>query len=184
MNIQEVANSYAEGKANEAITKAIAQAYIDGYNDGYKNGKENAPIEYNDTEFVDLGLPSGTLWASDYVRDENGKICYFTYEEALKYRIPTQEQYDELTTVCLRKILRDKSNHDCDAKILGPNGNILTFTLSGKIVFDSPESADHVYFWLLDSNNDNTKLSACFTNKDILRAQIFSGCRLPVRLVH
>lgn len=41
MDIQEKANSYAEGKAKEAITKAIAQAYIDGYKDGYKSGQEN-----------------------------------------------------------------------------------------------------------------------------------------------
>lgn len=183
MNIQEVANSYADGKANEAITKAIAQAYIDGFNDGYKSGKENAQIECNDTEFVDLGLPSGTLWASDYVRDENGKICYFTYEEALKYRIPTQEQYDELTTICLRKIFRDKSNHYCGAKILGPNGNTFTFTISGKIEFDSLSSADIVYFWLLDSNSDNNKLSACITYNEILKAQMFCGFKLPVRLV-
>lgn len=89
MDIQEKANSYADGKANEAITKAIAQAYIDGYKDGYKSGQENAQIGCNDAEFVDLGLSSGTLWASDYLRDENGEICYFTYDEALQYKINT-----------------------------------------------------------------------------------------------
>lgn len=77
MDIQEIANSYAEGKANEAITKAIAQVYLDGYKDGYKSGKENAKIECNDAEFVDLGLPSGTLWASDYLKDiEEKSVIY------------------------------------------------------------------------------------------------------------
>lgn len=37
MDVLEQANKYAEGKANEAITKAIADAYIEGYNAGYKN---------------------------------------------------------------------------------------------------------------------------------------------------
>lgn len=85
MDIQEKANSYAEGKAKEAITKAIAQAYIDGYKDGYKSGQENIKTECNDAEFVDLGLPSGTLWASDYLRDANGNISFVTYEEAKNY---------------------------------------------------------------------------------------------------
>lgn len=100
MNILEIANSYAEGKANEAITKAIAQAYIDGYNDGYKSGKENAQIEYNDAEFVDLGLPSGTLWASDYLKDTEGKVRYLPYMEAKEHSLPSIEQWKELEQYC------------------------------------------------------------------------------------
>ena len=34
MNILENAEKYAEGKANQAITKAIADAYIEGYKAG------------------------------------------------------------------------------------------------------------------------------------------------------
>ena len=33
MNIIENAKKYAEGKANQAITKAIADAYVEGYKD-------------------------------------------------------------------------------------------------------------------------------------------------------
>ena len=35
MNILERADKFAEGKANEAITKAIAQAFVEGYKAGY-----------------------------------------------------------------------------------------------------------------------------------------------------
>ena len=40
MDVIELANNYAEGKANKAITNAIAQAYLDGFNDGYHKGKK------------------------------------------------------------------------------------------------------------------------------------------------
>ena len=83
MNILENAEKYAEGKANQAITKAIADAYVEGYKAGYKDREEEIPMDLRDnkTEYVDLGLPSGTLWASDYEKS-GGKYIYLPYEEA------------------------------------------------------------------------------------------------------
>ena len=77
MNILENAKKYAEGKANKAITKAIADAYVEGYKAGYKDREEEIPMDLRDnkTEYVDLGLPSGTLWASDYEKS-NGEYIY------------------------------------------------------------------------------------------------------------
>ena len=71
MNILEKADKYADGKANEAITKAIAQAYMDGYRDGYKDREAEIPVDFrnNKTTYVDLGLPSRTLWSTDYEKD-------------------------------------------------------------------------------------------------------------------
>ena len=62
----EVANNYAENKTNEVLTSAIAQAYADGYKDGYRDREEEIPVDirFKKTEYVDLGLPSGTLWAT------------------------------------------------------------------------------------------------------------------------
>ena len=50
------------------MDKAIAQAYADGYRNGYKDREEEIPVDLRDnkTEYVDLGLPSGTLWSTDY----------------------------------------------------------------------------------------------------------------------
>lgn len=64
----EKADKYAAGKANKAITNAIAQAYIEGYKAGYKDCEMEIPVDLRDdkTEYVDLGLPSGTLWATKY----------------------------------------------------------------------------------------------------------------------
>jgi len=36
-------------------------------------------------EYVDLGLPSGTLWATENIKDENGNDLYFAWGEAQGY---------------------------------------------------------------------------------------------------
>lgn len=49
-------------------------------------------------EYVDLGLPSGTLWKS---KNEKGK--YYTYEKAMRKfgtQMPTREQFAELKAYC------------------------------------------------------------------------------------
>ena len=45
--------------------------------------------------FIDLGLPSGTLWADDFLRDDEGNILYLPCVEAVKYGIPSLEQWTE-----------------------------------------------------------------------------------------
>ena len=188
MDIQEKANSYAEGKANEAITKAIAQAYIDGYKDGYKNGKENAPIECNDAEFVDLGLPSGTLWASDYVKDSEGKVCYLPYAEAKGYPLPSIEQWKELNQYCRwdASILSNKSKiFHC----VGLNGNVISFSKTGFIESSSCIDFANARMWLKDDSEKFDKQSVWMCSErqfpDVSRSTLlmFCGFKLPVRLV-
>ena len=64
------AKKYAEGKVTDALSQVVADAYMEGYNAGYQDGIDKITRDSvsEETEFVDLGLPSGTLWASDYVR--------------------------------------------------------------------------------------------------------------------
>lgn len=186
MDIQEKANSYAKGKTNEAITKAIAQAYIDGYNDGYKNGKENAKIECNDTDFVDLGLPSGTLWSSDFVRDSEGKVCYLPYVEAKKYSIPSVEQWEELSSNCKWEV-------DSDNRIIciGLNGNLISFNLTGFIKLMNPINERTTYMWMIDDEKVVNEKNSLYIHvrenifppitKKVCKS--FSGFKLPVRIV-
>ena len=49
----------------------------------------NIPIVH---EYVDLGLPSGTLWATDAIRNSNGDGLYFAWGETQGY---TYEQIGE-----------------------------------------------------------------------------------------
>ena len=73
MSLLEKAEKYATGKVNEAITNAIAQAYVEGYKAGYNDREMEIPVDLRDnkTEYVDLGLPSGTLWATKYESIDN-----------------------------------------------------------------------------------------------------------------
>lgn len=188
MDIQEIANSYAEGKANEAITKAIAQAYIDGYNDGYKSGKENAQIEYNDAEFVDLGLPSGTLWASDYLKDTEGKVRYLPYMEAKEHSLPSIEQWKELEQYCRwdASLLSDKSKiFHC----VGLNGNVISFSQTGFIESSSCIDFANARMWLKDDSEKFDKQSILmysgkkFPEVSKSTSLMFCGFKLPIRLV-
>lgn len=73
-------------------------------------------------EFVDLGLPSGTLWKAV---DEPG---FYTYDEAtskLGDQLPTNAQLEELKKECVW------SWNGNGYHVTGPNGNFITLPASG-----------------------------------------------------
>ena len=128
MNSIEKSKIYAEGKVIEALRQVVADAYMVGYNAGYQDGidkiAEDSVLE--ETEFVDLGLPSGTLWASDYVKDGD-EVLFLPYPEALKYDIPSEEQVNELGEYCKIIRMNDSAADKFIYMVLGPNGNSVTF---------------------------------------------------------
>ena len=76
--------------------------------------------------FVDLGLPSGTLW-----RDMNEEAGLMTYEDALATygkQLPSKKQYTELLEKCTWKKLKNGGY-----KVVGPNGNYIVFPYDGFI---------------------------------------------------
>ena len=86
--LTERATNYAAEKTNELLAKAIARAYEDGYRDGYKDRAEkiDCAIDNTDIEYVDLGLPSGTRWSKEYLKDEKGFAAYYSQKFALYLR--------------------------------------------------------------------------------------------------
>lgn len=184
MNISEQANKYAEGKANEAITKAIADAYMEGYKAGYKDREEEIPMEHRDnkTEYVDLGLPSGTLWATDY-EELDGKRLYLPYCEAEKMKLPTKEQWEELLSNCIWRYKPESSSCFGGTMCAGPNGKELWFVNTGRKQFESESISGDTYFWLEDNNNSNYKSVANLYHNGRTINTSFSGYKLPVRLV-
>ena len=136
MNILENAEKYAEGKANQTITKAIADAYVEGYKAGYKDREEEIPMDLRDnkTEYVDLGLPSGTLWASDYEK-LGGKYIYLPYEKAKYMKLPTEKQWKELKDFCDIIYSNVVVNDDgvIKATVTGPNRKSITLFTTGYI---------------------------------------------------
>ena len=198
MELTEKSEKYAVGKANAAMDKAIAQAYADGYRDGYKDREEEIPVDFRDgqTEFVDLGLPSGTLWSSDFERI-NGKIVYQIYKDAETLSIPTVEQCLELLNYCSWEIDLPYGHNPTikDITCVGPNGNKINICLTGYIKVDGVTrlSTDSAFWAKFEGNNFSDKKALLISNRDknncrcrVIKKDIcdaFMGYKMPIRLV-
>lgn len=196
--VRQVAAEYAVAQTNEVMSLAIAKAYADGYRDGYKERDEEIAIDFRDnkTEYVDLGLPSGTLWAADY-EQKNGEILYLPYEDASNFQLPTKEQWKELLELCKWEFATVNNRDLNKCHCIGPNGNIITFLAKGYVTVNSPRYTDEIFFWLYDSNDEITDKDVAYVQaqyyyygnvKNITglkknSGKLFSGYSLPVRLV-
>ena len=187
MDIVKKSKEYAEGKALEAISSAIEQAYADGYKDGLHH-LENERLESLKTgvTYVDLGLPSGTLWSSQCLTKEKG-IEKLPYLEAAKLKIPTVDQYEELCKECKIVLHRQDNNILKDVigyEFIGKNGKSIFLTRYGNISQDLPGS---YYFWLNDNSEGSEKDCACLWGKEEFglpyKHKIFMGKKAPVMLV-
>lgn len=77
------------------------------------------------SKYVDLGLPSGTLWKDS---NEGGDHVHYTYDEAISQfgnKLPSKQQLEELKDKCtwIRK--------DNECIVVGPNGNSITLPAAG-----------------------------------------------------
>lgn len=184
MNIEDKARKFAEGKAMAALDQAIREAYAEGYRDGYKDREEEIPLELleNKTEFVDLGLPSGTLWASTY--EMSGSSClYLPFEQAKKYQLPTKEQYQELIDYC-KWDYRSSNNSFSHYVVIGPNGNTIELAATGYYSADKINAWATGYFWLNhEDEEDSTPTAAMFQGSSKSTSYLFSGYKLPIHLV-
>lgn len=183
MNIDDKAKEYAEGKALDAISTAIEEAYVSGYKEGYEAGlAAQEPIaleEENDgVEYVDLGLPSGTLWSNGFLENENGEVCHLSYQEASELNIPTAEQFRELLDCCEYIGSKDFLSY------LGMNGHYIRFNYTfidkaGKMV-----NYGTFHFWLKDEEPpEDNRRCVWGNNKGGYITSSFMGWKMPVFLV-
>ncbi len=196
--LSEKAYSYAEENVLEILKEAFAKVYADGYHDGYKDCKEEIPIDIRSVieKYVDLGLPSGTLWAAGYETDKNGELLFLTYEKATAYSIPTEEQWKELLDYCRFDFHYSSSGLSFyGVTCIGPNGNTIKFRSEGymvdaKLVHKNVSygGGGSVYFWICNKGNGVEKEAVVISSgtnsiKNFGLANVFSGYRLPIRLV-
>lgn len=188
--------NYATEKTNEMMSQIVAQAFADGYRMGYKDREDEIPVDLrNDkTEFIDLGLPSGTLWSADYERDQN-EITLLPYMKSSNLQIPNVDQWEELRNICQWEFDIDKSYDLCKAQCVGPNGNILRFDRTGKKDIDTLSEIWEVFFWIKDEKEGNYKNAvhmynggkkgpgAFYKSAQTVIEDFFSGFKLPIRLV-
>ena len=107
MTVNEKAEQYAKN-CLEHIKKEIVDAYIEGYCEGsYDEELKHAKNEEDDSDFIDLGLPSGTLWRKDFLSDEDCENMRLAYNEARNFSLPTEEQCRELMSKCI--LVREKN---------------------------------------------------------------------------
>ena len=190
----ENANEYAEGKVTKASSQVVADAYMAGYDAGYQDGY-NKVVKDSVTEgveYVDLGLPSRTLWASDYVKDDNDKAIYVAQENSADYEIPTYEQFKELMDECKWEQKSEKNWTESGfyhwhewAICLGPNGNKITFEKTGIYeATDSRTRTSEILFWLNNKEYFHRNCASITLNDlNVDSENVFSGYKLPIRLV-
>lgn len=80
--------------------------------------------------YVDLGLPSGTLWKNQNETNPNDSYDFYTYDEAVQQfgdQLPTKEQFKELKENCT--YVWDESARGC--WFYGPNGNRIFLPAAG-----------------------------------------------------
>ena len=192
--LQERAQIYAEEKMRELMARAIAQAYIDGYQDGCgKSGRDGCVKD--GISIHDLGLPSGTLWSLDYLKDGYGDTCFLPYAKASKLGLPSIEQVEELIEKC--RWLGDYSSSGLTfygAVCIGATGERISFNSAGykqdEMTVGAPNyGGGSAYFWIQDDEEDGDERMAVRIHEvvdgkpkmEIMK--IFSGFRLPVLVV-
>ena len=88
---EELAKTYAEENCTE-YKNALQAAFEKGFEAG-KQLAEKKRIVIDGVEYVDLGLPSGTLWSA---RPYSAK----SFPEANKLNLPTLEDWEEIAKYC------------------------------------------------------------------------------------
>lgn len=187
--LKDIAVQYAAEKTNVFLSQLIEQSFVDGYRMGYKDREDEIPVDLRDnkTEFVDLGLPSGTLWAKEVLR-ENDAIQYLPYAKASLLSLPTLEQWHELETNSMISYNSDKEqNIVISVSVIGRNGNFITVPYSGIMKADRIECYfKGAYFWIKENLTERycNAINICHQQKgDINKTSLFEGYKIPVVLI-
>ena len=186
IELKEKAENYAEENVINVLKEAFAKVYVDGYRDGYKDREDEISVDLksNQTEFVDLGLPSGTMWSADYEPDDE-EVKYLPYDEAAKYSLPTKEQFNELLDNChweFRYVNSTSREYIC----IGPNGNHIVFHSRGCILAGTKRDCEKIFFWIKSDTKEFSKEAVYlyYHSGEIKElTEMFSGNMLPLRLV-
>lgn len=138
--------------------------------------KNKAEVKSSKQGYVDLGLPSGTLW-----KDKNEDVFY-TYDEAeLKFRneLPTFEQCEELVKNCIWQW------EQVGYKIVGPNGNYIFLPAAGQEYNEGNISyiGEIGNFWILNTKHDGWYWLFEFTKSYYEIGSNNPSCKRSVRIV-
>ena len=80
--------------------------------------------------FIDLGLPSGKLWATENVKDENSDETLFSFDDSVNAfgkNLPSKEDWKELFDNSSYSWNEERKGYD----VTGPNGNAIFLPAAG-----------------------------------------------------
>ena len=103
------------------------------------------PTNITDIEWVNLGLPSGTLWAKD---DVDGKMSFMGAQKTYGAHVPSWTNANELCEYCEREW--DEATHAL--VLIGPNGNSISF----------PCKESNKSYWLNANEQGDPEFGKCF----------------------
>ena len=136
------------------------------------------PVQQTSSQqYVDLGLPSGTLWKS-----ANEKGGFYTYNEAVSKfgsNLPSREQWEELKGMCTWTWTGK------GYKVTGDNGNFITLPAAGcrGCVGDVNGVGSHGIYWSSTPNGSDKAWYLHFSSGDVIMNYNSRCYGLSVRLV-
>ena len=197
----EISSSKFSKNIQNSLIDIARTAYKAGYKEGFKIGatqiadwfEENSedhfvePNEKVEDDYVDLGLPSGTLWASCNVGAKKPEEYggYFTHDEAMNQGVtlPTRTQIIELRDECTNVWT---TQGGVEGRLFtGPNGNTLFLPAAGDYYEDRLIFEDNYgYYW--SSSPDIKGAYLLYFNADCVghdRSDLYYRHRRSVRAV-
>ena len=119
--------------AREQYLAAQYQRELEQQLQAERKAREEAELR----KYIDLGLPSGTLWKES---NEGGDYAYYTFDEAINKfgnKLPTKQQLEELISKCTWRWI------GYGYKVIGLNGNSIILPAAGSRDYDS-DNVSHV----------------------------------------
>jgi DNA repair protein RadC len=138
-----------------------------------KSIKTTAP--QNNLQFIDLGLPSGKLWATQNVKDENGNEAYLTFDKAVEIygkNLPSKEDWKELFDNCSCKWNKKEKGF----YVTGPNGNSIFLPAAGFRGGGVKNVGTTGHYW---SSSVNDEKSSVNDEKDAYNVHFYSSYLAP-----
>lgn len=178
----------------DELNSILSNVYIEGYRNGMMKSHE---ISLDGVRYIDLGLPSGTLWSLPICAKH--QYTYVTYQlasylDVSELELPTLEDVMELQKYC--RVITDGANVSKDVVIVGPNGARITIgsqdyrnngNPNGVLCRRQGEGVNlhESKFWIKSEIKENevTVGIVSFKEATLASSSHFTGYKLPYLLV-
>lgn len=144
----------------------------------------NLKIDITTLKFIDLGLPSGKLWAMENVKDENGDEVFSSFDDSVNTfgkNLPSKEDWKELFDNSSYSWNEERKGYD----VTGPNGSSIFLPAAGYRYGDSVDSVgSHGYYSSSSVDDEYGAYFVYFTSGGLYpQAASFRYYGVSVRLV-